>query len=171
MSWLSTEFVEQLFRRHDRSLQRYLRGRTPANEVADLANECYLRMLAVQNPAGIREPEAFLLRTARNLAIDRSRRSALEVTSDTLPAEPDTMPGDAASPEDCARSDQLQEALETALAALPERSAVIFRLRRFQGHSSAAIASDLGLSQRAVQKHLAKALVFIELHLRPFLRD
>lgn len=171
MSLISAQFVEDLRRRYDHSLQRFLRGRTPPDEVADLVNECYLRMLAIQDPAGVREPKAFLLRTAHNLAVDRGRRRALEVTSDALPAQPDELPGPAASPEDDARSGQLKGALDFALAELPERTATIFRLRRLQGHSSAAIAAELGLSQRAVQKHLVNALVFLEGRLRPFLKE
>ncbi len=171
MSRARTQFVEELRRRYDNSLQRFLRGRTPPDEVADLVNECYLRMLVIKDPLCVQEPEAFLMRTARNLAVDRSRRRALEVTSNDLPAPPDELPGAAASPEEDARAAQLGGELEMALGELPERTATVFRLRRLKGYSSAAIAAELGLGQRAVQKHLADAVVFLEQRLRPFLQE
>lgn len=44
------------------------------HEAADLVQETFARLLALDNPDVVRQPRAFLYRIARNLAIDSSRK-------------------------------------------------------------------------------------------------
>jgi RNA polymerase sigma-70 factor (ECF subfamily) len=45
-----------------------------------------------------------------------------------------------------------------AIARFPEKRAKIFRMRRFQGMSHAAIASATGLTKKGIEKHMQRAL-------------
>lgn len=146
-------------------LRRLLHSLLGPDDASELVNECYLRMLSLKEPSLVQEPKAFLLRTARNLAYDRRRRQAIEVTSDSLPAQPDDVAGPTSGPEDWLRFQQLHRDLDEALAAMPELTAQIFRLRRLEGQSSRDIAERLGVTPRTVQKHLVTALVFLEVRL------
>ncbi len=127
-----------------------------------------MKMLLVPNPGLIEHPRAFLLRTARNLLVDRARRGAIEVTSEGLPEAPDYMAAQDPGPHDLLATEQLQRALFVALGELPEMTAHIFKLRRIQGFSSVEIAEQLEVTPRTVQKHLASALVALAERLAAF---
>lgn len=69
--------------------------------------------------------------------------------------------------------DQLHEALETALAALPEQSAEVLRLRHYQGLTLADVGERKGTTAERVRQMENKALrqlrkPSIACHLRPF---
>jgi RNA polymerase sigma-70 factor (ECF subfamily) len=158
MSSVSNFLVADLARRYDSALRHFLKGRASRDEVGELVNECYLRLLALKNPSAIRHPKAFLFTTARNLAADRKRRRVFEVTSTHFPADQDNIVGNEPRPDELASRDELLLHLESALAELPPFTASVFWKRKFEGHSADAIAKDLGVSTRTVQKHLASAL-------------
>jgi len=153
--------AEELCRRHDADLRRFLVARVRREEVSDLVQECYLRLLAVDDPAGIRHPRAFLLRIASNLAADRARRRAIEVTSGDAPTDFDALPAPDASLEETLDLDRLVASVDEALATLPEMTARVFRRRRVEGVSSTQIALELGVTPRTIQKHLAVAMVHL----------
>jgi RNA polymerase sigma-70 factor (ECF subfamily) len=50
------------------------------------------------------------------------------------------------------------ELVQGALAALPEKTRYVFLLHRFEGHTYATIAARLGLSAKAVEYHMSRAL-------------
>ncbi|MCC5870405.1 MAG: sigma-70 family RNA polymerase sigma factor [Gammaproteobacteria bacterium] len=167
----ATQFVEELFQRHDSALRRFLTTRVRPDEVPDLANECYLQLLRVADPSSIRHPRAFLMRTASNLAADRARRRAIEVTSDNLPSDPDEFPADSPRPEEVLSSDQLLSRIQEALAELPGVTARIFWKRRIEGISSTRIAFELGVTPRTVQKHIAAALLHLYERVGPLMPE
>ena len=62
--------------------------------------------------------------------------------------------------------DELVERIDSALSMLPERTAGIFRMSRFEGLKNREIAQQLGLSTTSVENHLAKAVKAIAARLR-----
>ena len=62
--------------------------------------------------------------------------------------------------------DELRESIDSALANMPERTAGIFRMSRFEGLRNREIAERLGISTTAVEKHLAKVMKALVAHLR-----
>ena len=62
--------------------------------------------------------------------------------------------------------DELMERIDSVLSLLPERTASIFRLSRFEGLKNREIAQQLGLSTTSVENHLAKAVRAIATRLR-----
>jgi RNA polymerase sigma-70 factor (family 1) len=52
----------------------------------------------------------------------------------------------------------LKEKLERVIATFPERKQQVWRMSREEGMSYAQIATELGISQKAVQKQMTKAL-------------
>lgn len=73
--------------------------------------------------------------------------------------------------EDVLYFDDLAEAVEQALKKLPEKTAEIFRLSRFEHRSNQEIASKLHLSEKAVEYHITKSLQFLKQHLKAFHSD
>ncbi|PZP24384.1 RNA polymerase sigma factor [Pseudomonas kuykendallii] len=122
---------------------------------ADLVQDLFLRFW--RRPVlQVEEMGTYLLRCARNLAIDHLRLEGSR--SRTLNAFP--MP-------DGQRPDALEAGLlasddlrnvDAALRGLPERTRHIFLLNRIHGCTYGEIARAVGVSQSAVEKHMMRAL-------------
>lgn len=54
--------------------------------------------------------------------------------------------------------DELQLSIDRALDTLPQRTADIFRMSRYESLKNREIAQQLGISTTAVEKHISKAL-------------
>lgn len=146
-----------LYERHWPFVYRYLRARTgTAEDAADLAATTFERALAGLDGyrAGSSGFRAWLLRIARNAAIDASRRrrpvASLEAGDPVAPAE--------SGPEEAALDAERSRELRTLVAALPDaqRDAVV--LRYAAGLSARQIGSVIGKSEAATQKLLTRAL-------------
>jgi len=143
-------------------LQRFLVRRIRrAQEVQDLSQEIYLRLLRVQDPGYLREPLAYLYRTAANVVYEflRSRREHVVFDSE--------MADRAASKSDDAKSDDIGDQLscereiERVLAALPPLQQTILVLQKRDGLSYEEIARELKISVHTVEKYLFRALATI----------
>jgi RNA polymerase sigma-70 factor (ECF subfamily) len=156
--------LQAVFLENRAALLRFLRARGAGDGAEDLAQELWIRASSAAT-GPIRDPLAYLYRTANNLMLDR-RRAELRAgrrDDDWLQARP----GDTPSHEQAliARQ-QLQEA-DAVLAALGARTDEIFRKFRLGGMTQVEIASELGISLSAVEKHLQKAYrALIELRRR-----
>lgn len=153
-----------LYRRHRLSVYRYLRSRTTSDDDAiELTATTFERALVAMpryRPRG-GGVVAWLVRIARNAAIDAGRRTSV------IPLDTDLVDRRAgASPEAVAITNENRQALAKALAALPEaqREAVI--LRYAAGLTARQIGEVLGKSDVATQKLLGRALATIREHYR-----
>lgn len=63
---------------------------------------------------------------------------------------------------------ELSDAVEKALNHLPEKSAAVFKLSRFENQSVREIALGLNLSEKAVEYHITKSLKFLKEHLKAY---
>jgi len=132
---------------------------------ADLIQDLFLRFWKRPARHQVQELDSYLLRSARNLAIDHVRgEQARHRSLDQLGAEPFS---DASSMEHMLQAgDELQH-VERALRALPERTRHIFLLNRIHGCTYADIARSMDLSQSAVEKHMMRALDACKASLEP----
>ena len=109
-----------------------------AADAEDVLQAIFLRLLGRgQQSDPIENVESYLRRSAINAALDvvRQRQDARNISlvgQESLPAR---------TPAD------VREGLRRALAALNPRSAEIFALRFFEGHTNPEIARMLGMSQ------------------------
>lgn len=62
--------------------------------------------------------------------------------------------------------EELRKQIQEALSVLPERSREVFLLSRFNGLKNKEIASKLGISTTAVEKHISKSLKRISSYLK-----
>lgn len=122
---------------------------------ADLVQDLFLRFWK-RPQAPVEELGSYLLRSARNLAIDhlRGEDSRGRTLSALLPDEDDAQP----SPEQAVEAGAELDLIEDALRQLPARTRHIFLLSRVHGRTYAEIATAMGLSQSAVEKHMMRAL-------------
>jgi RNA polymerase sigma-70 factor (ECF subfamily) len=142
------------------ALLRYLRARRVAfDEAEDLLQDLYVK-LAAQPPGPVAEPRAYLYRMAENLLLDRRRAAGRRARREEAWIGAHVSPGEAEAGPDAEAVLIARERLALvakALAALPERTAFVFRRFRLEGAAQRDIAAELGISLSAVEKHLQKA--------------
>lgn len=153
--------AEQLVRDFNQSLVRMLQLRLGSYEDArEVAQEAYAKLLSLGDGPAISFHRAYLFRIAQNLATDLLRRRAYveQANPDLLDfhADPST------SPERSANAALLMERLPALLAELPLKCAESFRLVRVEQMSFAEAAKRLGLTERMIRIHVARALAYCQ---------
>jgi len=140
------------------ALRRYFRRHLERADAEDLVQEVFIGMQARQTGDVIRNLNGYIFSVAANVLRNHRRQRALAWDADGPPGASDTIPSDAPSPE---RTMLGREGLARAMAiirALPPRTRDIFVLHRFEELSYPAIASRVGISVSAVEKHMMAAL-------------
>jgi RNA polymerase sigma factor (sigma-70 family) len=142
-------------------LRRLLRRRGETRERAeDLVQEAYLRMqVYCKDGHEVREPEAFLARTALNLAVDMRRHDhrSSRVAQDWRLELPDLVPP---LDEMLALEQRLLGVLRR-LGRVSPRTREVFVMHRVQGFSYQEIADRLSISVSSVEKHIASAVALL----------
>jgi RNA polymerase sigma factor (sigma-70 family) len=142
-------------------LRRLLRSRGRSiDDSDDLIQEAFLRLQVYCRDNAVEQTEAFLVRTALNLSIDQHRR---ETVAAVVPGALDAMQLIDPSPSPdavCAARERLNH-MRAGLEALSPRQREVFLLNRVEGFSFVQIAGRLGVSMSMVEKHAAKALLFM----------
>jgi RNA polymerase sigma factor (sigma-70 family) len=142
-----------------RRLQGMLRRRGHAREDAeDLVQEAFLRLQIYCNAGNeVRSPEAFLARTALNLAVnaresDHRHLYVAEAVEDLQLV--DLSP----TPEEVLAAEQCLLRIQALLAGLSRRTRDVFFLHRLHALSYAQIADHFDISVSAIEKHIATAM-------------
>lgn len=144
-------------------LTRQVRDRDTA---ADLAQESFVRALAVQSSGqAVLDMRALLYRTARNLVIDQHRRSEVRRHDDldALPEDQHPSAPEHLQPDALLASQQAIRAHVSAIEALPPRCREAFVRHVFDEWSHAQIAQHMGISVSMVEKHIVRAMVACKL--------
>lgn len=141
-------------------LQRYLLQRLRnAQDARELAQEVWTRLLRVDDPSRVREPLAYIRRTAANVLSEfRIRQEREPVTFDSeaaesLSATPLNQPQD-----ELAEQLSAQRRLRRMLATLPPVYRQIILLRLCDGLSYAEIGERQGLTAATVQRYYFRAM-------------
>jgi len=156
--------LENLARRYYSPLMAYFRKRARSpEEVQDLVQQVFLR-LSQHNRQEVHNPEGYLFQTASNTLKDHYRSAAVRerFARDQSLADRSDL-----SPERVLLGREQLGLLVGALRQLPERTRDVFMLRCFEGLKSPEIAHLQGISVRAVEKHMNKALAHIGQALGP----
>jgi RNA polymerase sigma factor (sigma-70 family) len=157
--------IDHLFREHNDALVRFLSARLGSYQDArEVAQEAYVRLLNLDRPGAANFLKALLYKTAANLAIDRLRHQRLVTSHQRASSRsPDLF----ASPADAypAALDDIR-ILSQALSELPPSCRSAFLMSRVESLDSSEIATRLGITDRAVRKYIARALVFLQLRLQ-----
>ncbi len=135
------------------------RGRT-RDEADELIQEAFLRLQVYSRGHQVQQAEAFLVRTALNLSVDRHRRAhADRMVANALETLPLADPGP--SPDEVCNTQQRLQHLRAGLDSLSPRAREVFLMHRLDGYSHAQIAAQLGITLSMVEKHMARAALFI----------
>lgn len=140
------DIVRHVTRRHGRDA-----------DAEDVVQDAYLRARETPPDAEIRNPLAYALRMADNLAIDHLRRRRAQGRRIMTGVEADAEDDRPDAHEVLEQRARLAR-LEQAIRDLPDRQREAFLLHKFDGLSHSEVAARLGISRSGVEKLVMKAL-------------
>jgi RNA polymerase sigma factor (sigma-70 family) len=140
-------------------LVKEVRSRTRGRaDPEDLLQAAYLRLARYRSDHAVENVAAFLVRTAVNIGVDNYRH-------DRFIAE--VAPDDVGACENSPLQDEVLaararlERVRQGLSRLTPRTREVFLMHRLDDMKYREIAEHLGISQSAVEKHIAKAALFL----------
>ena len=143
-----------------------LRDQGPAEEVVqDVLLELWRRRESITFETSLR---AYLFQAARNRGLNYLRRQRVEARGEgtIAAAMPSPEPADSE-----AREGELNVAIQSAIAGLPDRCREVFELSRVHGLKYSEIATELGISVKTVEAQMGKALRVMREKLAPWLPE
>jgi RNA polymerase sigma-70 factor (ECF subfamily) len=154
--------LDSLARSYGPALRSFFRRRAAlAEEVDDLAQDVLIRLIRRGSLADVSHLGAYVFQTAANILRDRKRRDGARA-ADAHDVIDEMHVDDAAfTPERVLLGQEALDRLRTGLLDLPERTREVFFLGRIERMPYADVAERLGISLSAVNKHMAKALIFL----------
>jgi len=147
--------TREFWNRLIREVRSRTRGRADPEELLQAA---YLRLVRYRSEHVVENVAAFLVRTAVNIGVDNYRhdRFIAEVAPDDVGACENSPLQD----EVLAARARLERVRE-GLSRLTPRTREVFLMHRLDDVKYREIAERLGISQSAVEKHIAKAALFL----------
>ena len=150
--------IEELFLQYYRPLCLYaLRLLSDLDRAEDVVQDSFVKIL--ERPACIsllpeRQVAAYLFRIVRNRCVDELRRDGHQTVLSLESSGRGELP---------VKQEDMDEAvvaarLWTAIDALPDRCREVFLMAKRDGMTYREIAEELGISERTVEHHVAKAL-------------
>lgn len=152
--WFAREILA-----HEQSLTRYLARIWPnRDEVSDLRQEIYARVLESAMRALPATPKAFLFTAARHLMTDRLRRSRIIFIGTRGDLDALNVLVDDVSPESKLTALQELGRLAQAFDALPPKCREVTWLRKVEQLPQKAVAVRLGIQEKAVEKQVSRGM-------------
>lgn len=158
---------EAIYLRYWRSLYAVAAWKTnDAKGAEDLVQELFMQLWNNRQKTVIEHLEAYLKMALRYSIIKfiKNRLTASKVELETIPE----LPGNQQTDTDMGVN-ELLAAFHQALEQLPEKTRLIFQMRRFEQRSISDIAQYMNLSNRAVEYHITQSLQLLRRHLRDYL--
>jgi RNA polymerase sigma factor (sigma-70 family) len=153
--------LDELYRRHSGWLTAILRRRFDPQQAEDLMQETYVRLGPYQARGEVRHPKGLLLRIAENLAYNQARGARRDRRRVDRLAEVSRCH------EHYTDAEQHQALLfKQVVEALPQPLRDTFMMSRYAGMTYGEIAKHCGLSQKAVESRMSKALALIAARMR-----
>lgn len=155
------KFASNAAEHYSAELHRFLARRMHRpEEIEDLVQEVYVRLLKIENGEFVRNPRAYILQTAAHVAHDfltkdRRARQFVVVDSeivDTVSENPSEPPTD-----QLATRLSTQKQLNAALGKLPPLHQAVLLMYAREGYSYKEIAQRLSVSLDQVERYLASA--------------
>ena len=139
------------------ALRRYFGRSVGAGEAEDLVQEVFLAMQVRGQHETVENASGYLFRIAANLLAKRRQREPWHWDRHAG-LEGVYEPREEISPERTLIAKQTAAGVLEALKALPPRTAEAFLLHRFEEMTYAAIAAHMGVSVKAVEALIARAM-------------
>lgn len=130
-------------------------------EPDDVIQETYSVLGALASVDHIRTPRHYVFSVARSIVLAQVRRSKIVAIEPIDGIDDIAVADDRPSPEHQAIGRQELRFLADCLAALPIRQREAFALLKIEGLSQREAARRMGIAESTIEKHVAKALLFL----------
>lgn len=140
-------------------LTRFVTGIVPPSEVEDIVQETFVRLCQVKSKGAIRQPQSYMFRTAKNLAIDHNKRSESRLATATNSFDEVSAAEFMRSPETDNTYAQVLSDEEfvlfcEAVRELPKQCRRAFVLKKVYGYTLKEIMAEMGVGQPTVETHI-----------------
>lgn len=155
-----SEALAEISRKHYAALVRFLSVRTGSvHDAEEIVQEAFAKMLALHRPGTISFLASYVWRVAVNLAADRRRQRVLHERCISALPQVETRE---ASAESHVEARERLSIVERAIEKLPARCLEAFILHVLNGLTFDEVGREMGISGRMAQKHLARALEYLQ---------
>lgn len=154
--------LAELHRTHCGRLLRFFARHGARQDAADLVQESFARLAGARAKRGaaIERPEAYLSTIASNLLRDRARIALSRSLARHIPT--DEVPLAGHDPIAALEARDQIERLQASLARLSPKTRSIFLAHRRDGMTYKDIANQTGLSVKAVERRMSKAIAHVD---------
>lgn len=150
------QIFENLFRQIAPSLKNFLTYKFKNSRRAeDIVQEAFIALWENCQSITPDQAQAYVFRVGQNLMINKLERDKIHHKYLDLQSKTEKEAG----PDFFAEYNELSERLKLAIAQLPDGQREVFMLHRFDDMKYSQIAEMLGISVKAVEKRMHKALV------------
>ncbi|MGE5566348.1 MAG: RNA polymerase sigma factor [Parcubacteria group bacterium] len=158
---LSEAALAELMARYGPALRRYFLKRVSPLEAEDLVQDVFVAMQVRGGVDDVEHVNRYLFRIAANVMARRRMRPTWDWRDGrrSLDDMPDLV--EEVSPERALIGKEAIEQLVVVLRDLPPRASEAFLLNRFEEMTYSAVAAHMGISVKAVEKHIKRALARI----------
>ncbi len=144
---------------HEAMLRGWLHSRFPQiPDFDDIIQEAYARVLAARAQRPLLAPKAFFFATARNLAYDHFRKSAVTLPNVLREFDELSVLDETADIAETVARNQEIELMTQAIQSLPDRCRQVLTLRNVYGLSHREIAAQMGISIRTVETQVTTGI-------------
>jgi RNA polymerase sigma-70 factor (ECF subfamily) len=160
--WKRAEWIEENLLPHEARIRAWLaRHRAWDIDVDDVVQEMYAKIAALEDVSNIRNPLQYGISVARSIILNHVRRPHIVSITPTGDLDALGVSSTAADPEEATVLREELQAVAVALAEMPERTREVLWLRRVEGLSERETAHRLSISDRTVERHLARAILHL----------
>ena len=154
--------LDALYRKYNAALRAFLaRHRLNRDEVADIVQETYCRVLKSGELETIRHPRAFLFQVASNVVLNAAKHRRSVGEDDALDVSSAEIVDEQPSPYRRLKAEQELAIVRAALTELAPKCREVFVLNRFENRSYSEIAEELDLSVSMIEKYVSQALAHL----------
>lgn len=155
---LTLQEYEEAFDLYYTSIRNFLYFKTSQAELAeDVAQDAFVKLWETREKIDKSSLKAYLYTIANNLAINQLKRDQLKYKFLNLQVERK----EKVTPQYLMEMQEFDQKLQDTLAKIPEGAREVFLMNRVDGLKYREIAERLGLSMKAIEKRMSRALAII----------
>lgn len=155
---LTPKEFEQAFDLYFTAIRNYLYYKCSQADLAeDVAQDAFVKLWETRDRIDKTSIKAYLYTIAGNLLINQLKRDQLKFKFLNLQSDRK----DNVTPQYLMEMDEFDQKLQAALAKVPDGAREVFLMNRIEGLKYHEIAERLGLSMKAVEKRMSRALAVL----------
>lgn len=165
------KFIEYLFRTYYASLCKSVNNIVRDTDAAeDIVQDVFIKVWRRREHLDLsRSIQSYLFRSCMNTALNYLEKYKKNTSMEEESIYTTAFSSNATQEELDAQ--EMHGRIQKAVNALPPKCKMVFSMSRYEEMSYADIAKTLDISQKAVEKHMSKALRILREHLKAFTND